>query len=143
MPGSLCDVNVLLALVHERHAHSQRATRWIDTVTDRASVHVCRVSQLGLLRLLTSPRILGEEALNPREAWAVSDALLSDERFTLDNEPPELTDRWKELSFNLQPGATLNTDVYLAALARAAGQRLVTFDSGFHRFPRLELVLLQ
>jgi predicted nucleic acid-binding protein len=34
------------------------------------------------------------------------------------------------------------TDAYLAAFARSAGLRLVTFDRGFARFSGLEVLLL-
>jgi uncharacterized protein len=142
MPGSLCDVNVLLALAHERHAHSRVAARWIESVGGRDAVLVCRVSQLGLLRLLTSPRILADEALTAQEAWTTWESLLSDERFSFADEPPSLGDRWKAVSRELQPGGVVGTDAYLAAFALAARCELVTFDSGFRRFTDLRLRLL-
>jgi uncharacterized protein len=60
---ALCDVNVLLALVTERHVHHAAAVRWFDTLPAGAAV-VCRVAQMGLLRLLNSPTVMREEALD-------------------------------------------------------------------------------
>jgi len=40
----------------------------------------------------------------------------------------------------LQPGATIGTDTFLAAFARAAKLSLVTFDRGFRRFSGIRIV---
>ena len=50
---SLPDVNVLLALSAEGHVHHKPARLWFYAqLTD--SVAICRVTQMGLLRLLTN-----------------------------------------------------------------------------------------
>jgi uncharacterized protein len=53
----LCDVNLLLALVTDRHAHHAAAVRWFDTLAAGDAV-VCRIAQMGLLRLLNNPAVL-------------------------------------------------------------------------------------
>jgi uncharacterized protein len=40
----------------------------------------CRVTQIGLLRLLSSPAILGGDAVDRSQAWRLFDRLWSDER---------------------------------------------------------------
>jgi len=141
--ASLCDVNVLLALLHERHAHSARAARWLDSVREAGSVLVCRVAHLGTLRLLTSPRIMREDAVEPAAAWAAWETLLSDERFAFAAEPAGMEVTWRDLCSRLRPGATVGTDVYLAAFALAADCRLVTFDTEFRRFQNLACRILR
>ena len=54
---ALCDVNVLLALVTDRHALHSLAGRWADSVLADGAV-VCRVAQMGLLRLLNNPTVM-------------------------------------------------------------------------------------
>ena len=46
--SALCDVNVLLALLTDRHMHHDRASRWADRLLAGEAV-VCRVGQLGCL----------------------------------------------------------------------------------------------
>jgi predicted nucleic acid-binding protein len=58
----LCDVNVLLALVTDRHAAHAIAVRWLDSVTVGGST-ICRVAQTGLLRLLNNLAVMREDAL--------------------------------------------------------------------------------
>ena len=55
----LCDVNLLLALVTDRYAHHDAAVRWFDTLAAGDAV-VCRIVQMGLLRLLNNPSVMQE-----------------------------------------------------------------------------------
>jgi predicted nucleic acid-binding protein len=58
---ALCDVNVLPALVTDRHALHGLAVRWAESVPTGGAV-LCRVAQTGLLRLLNNPAVMREEA---------------------------------------------------------------------------------
>ena len=51
---SLCDVNVLVALAYRKHAFHQAAAAWLSEIENAAAVMVCRQTQLGLLRLLST-----------------------------------------------------------------------------------------
>lgn len=135
----MCDVNLLVALVVAEHGHSPVAVSWLETVRRRRAVHVCRISHLGFLRLITSPRIFADRALKPTDAWIAFDMMMRDDRFTFTEEPTGLDSSFRELSDSLQPGASLGTDVYLAAFAHAANLEIVTFDTGFRRFPELSV----
>lgn len=66
--AALCDVNVLLAMCSDRHVHHGVASEWAGGVTKRHEIAVCRVTQLGLLRLLNNPAVMKEEALTTRSA---------------------------------------------------------------------------
>lgn len=139
---SLCDVNVLVSLVHDAHEHSPVANAWLASIDRRRCVHVCRITQLGFLRLITSRRIFASYALQPGRAWAAFETLMSDERFAYSEEPKGLEPVFRELSASLQPGASVGTDVYLAAFAQTGRLELVSFDTGFRRFPDLRLRVL-
>lgn len=138
--GNLCDVNVLLALAHERHVHAKRASRWMEaSIGAKDSVLVCRVAQMGLLRLLTNPMVMKEDVVTASKAWGVLDAFLADARFRFVGEPPEIEGIFRRLTAS-QPGSRVQwTDAYLAAFALAGGLRLVTFDRDFSRFQNLDL----
>ena len=66
---SLPDVNVLLALVAAGHTHHASAHGWFET-QEPDSVGICRVTQMGLLRLLTNPKVL------PSGVYPIGRALL-------------------------------------------------------------------
>ena len=57
MPA-LCDVNFLVAMCHRAHQHHAKAKEWLDAGGGDAGLVLCRVSQLGMLRLLTNPAIM-------------------------------------------------------------------------------------
>ncbi|MDP1902558.1 MAG: hypothetical protein Q8K96_19230 [Rubrivivax sp.] len=56
--GDLPDVNVWLALAVQEHPHHAAARQyWANEAAAR--LHFCRVTMLGLVRLLTQPRLMG------------------------------------------------------------------------------------
>lgn len=130
MPTSttfLPDVNVWLALASQRHVHAARCSQWLDSI-GAAQIAFCRVTQMGLLRLLTHESVMGREVLSSREAWRVYGAMLGDERIHFAPEPFALDPEWRKLTNQDRPTPKIWTDAYLAAFARAAGMRLVTLD---------------
>lgn len=142
----LPDTNVLLALTLSGHPHHRAAAAWLDGVDDRDDVLICRSTQQSLLRLLTTAAVFAlfeEEPLTNAEAWAVSDALLADLRFSLlDVEPPGTLAGWRQHSSRPSSSPKVWMDAYLAAFAQAVGARLVTNDAAFHAYPKLEFVLV-
>ena len=141
MPA-LCDVNVLLALVTDRHALHALAVRWADRVPVGEAV-VCRVAQVGLLRLLNNPAVMREEVLDTAGCWSLWQRLLEDERFRFaSHEPPALDAAFERFTTGRAFSPRLWTDAYLAAYAHAAQLTLVTFDQGFRGFPGLSCDVL-
>lgn len=57
MPN-LCDVNVLLALCYGKHIHHPKANEWFHILEKVREIAVCRITQLGLLRLLSNPSVI-------------------------------------------------------------------------------------
>jgi toxin-antitoxin system PIN domain toxin len=143
LPSSadLLDANVWLALAAEAHAHHDRAQAyWNDEAATLAAF--CRVTQLAFLRHLTNKTIMGEHYLTPRAAWRKCGDFLALPEVKLLQEPPGLTEqlgRYCELG---RTSPNLWTDAYLAAFAKCAGLRLVSFDTGFSAFTGLEVLTL-
>ena len=139
---ALIDVNVLVALMHERHRHSRNAVAWLEEATERRAIAICRVVQMGALRILTNPTIMKEDTLTATEFWEGWDRVVADDRFGPVAEPSTLEVVWRSLTSALPRGSTAETDTYLAALRNAGANRLTTFDRGFRRFPKLDLEIL-
>lgn len=136
----LPDVNVWIAAVSDRHEHHATARQWFDSAS--APICFCRVTQMAFLRLLTNPKVMGEDILSPAEAIVVYRQLLADERVRFAPEPPNIEKLWLSLmSMGVASGSTW-TDAYLAAFAVEADSRLISFDRGMRRRPGLALELL-
>jgi uncharacterized protein len=138
---SLPDVNVLLALVAAGHTHHAMAREWFVT-READSVGICRVTQMGLLRLLTNPKVLPLGAHSIRRAWDVSNELLADKRVFFEYEPPELETVWANMMNHAGIGPSSWTDAYIAAFAKRCDYEMVTFDRDFQRWGELTLTLL-
>jgi predicted nucleic acid-binding protein len=68
--------------------------------------------------------------------------LRADRRSVFAAEPEHVESRWRQLMTQARIGPSSWTDAYLAAFAEAHAYSLVTFDSGFQRWPALKLNLL-
>jgi toxin-antitoxin system PIN domain toxin len=135
----LPDVNVWLALVHAGHPHHAAARRWWAARSGPA--WFCRVTMLGLVRLLAQPRVMGEAALDSHAALGVYADLASRPGVGLCPEAAGCDAAYQRLVDPRLPPRLL-TDAWLAAFATSARLRLVTFDRDFARFAGLELLEL-
>jgi toxin-antitoxin system PIN domain toxin len=136
----LPDVNVWLALAVREHVHHEAASQyWNESAA--AQVHFCRVSMLGMVRLLTQPRVMGQGALDMADAMALYEHFTALPEVDLHPEPAATAGVLRRLADAEMP-ARLLTDAYLAAFAIAGGLRLVTFDRDFGRFEGLNLLRL-
>jgi uncharacterized protein len=133
----LLDINVLLPLTYGAHVHHLAAVAWLDTVQQDGNLLLCRVSQLGLLRLLNNPVAMGADVQSGNEAWETWDALLADDRFRFADEPEGFEAEFRGLSTTFAHQPKRWQDAYLAAFALATDVELVTFDTGFRSFPSL------
>jgi uncharacterized protein len=138
---AVCDVNTLLALCYQGHIHHTQAVAWFDQQDD-LSVILCRMTQLGLLRLLTNPAVMRTDVRTLEQAWGVYDLLISDGRIEFENEPADVDSHLRRLSNFEQVSPKLWQDAYLAAFASAGNHSMVTFDQGFKKFNGLRLILL-
>ena len=139
--ADLPDLNVWLALVWPEHSHHQQAVRyWEVQASDQ--VLFSTVTALGLVRLVSQPKLMGPAVRNAAEASALLAALCQQPGVGL-AEPEH--DGWEVFHQLLRGGeipARLCTDAHLAALAIANGWRLVSFDRDFERFAGLQRLTL-
>jgi len=139
--ADLPDVNVWLALSVQEHPHHQRALHyWQDEAASRTSF--CRITMLGLVRLLCQPRVMGTGALDTAAALQVWKRWLQLPEIVLLTEAPDCETHLQALCDATLPPRLL-TDAYLAAFASSGGLRLVSFDSDFHRFSGLDFLHLK
>jgi uncharacterized protein len=151
-PGDLPDINVWLALAVQEHPHHAAAKRYWDGVqldmhttpnTAVQKIYFCRVTMLGLVRLLCQPKVVGEGALTLPAAWAVYQSFRALPVIDLLADPADCDTHIQTLlaAQGTLP-ARLWTDAYLAALAQSTGMRLVSFDRDFERFNLPRCVVL-
>jgi len=138
----LADVNVWIALAIVGHVHHSSALAWFEEPQINQIVF-SRVTQMGLLRLLTNRKVMGTNVLTPADAWKVYASLCDDDRVRYAEEPPHLEDGWREAVMHFGAGPNFWTDAYLAAFAEAGEYTIVTFDRGFLRHRGVDVRLLQ
>jgi uncharacterized protein len=120
------DINVWLALAAEGHVHHPQARHWFERL-DGVEPIFCRLTQLGLLRLLTTSAVMGAAVLSQRGAWEIYDKFLKREaRFF--EEPEDLDHTFRRLTTHASSSPKEWADAYLHAFAQEAGATLVTFD---------------
>jgi uncharacterized protein len=141
MNVSLPDVNIWIALAAEGHIHHVPARDWFAAPPD-ASVAFCRITQMGLLRLLTNSNVMGRSPRTVVQAWETYEKLRADRRLVFATEPDRVESGWRQCMTQAGVGPSSWTDAYLAAFAETHKYSLVTFDIGFRRWPALKLALL-
>lgn len=129
---SFPDVNVWFALAVADHPHHGPAVAWWNEESSFAGFS--RLTQLGLLRLLTTDVAMGGLPLTNAEAWGVYDGFLADSRVRIFPELPALDDLFRAHSSLRQASPKLWVDAYLAAHAAANEATLVTFDQAFGKY---------
>ena len=136
------DVNVWLALTHDRHLHHRIATEWIREQEE--TIYFCRLTQLGFLRLLTNEQVMGIDVRSQQSAWQGYHRWFEDERVAFHREPegPEFDAVFEEISSKGRRSPKLWADAYLAAFARASGLTLVTFDRAFQSMAAVRSIVL-
>ena len=129
MNSAFPDINVWLALTCEAHEHHGKAMEWLRaTAVD--SICFCRITQMGLLRLLSTQIVMQEEVMSQARAWAVYDAWYKkDDRIRLEEEPSLVEAVFRGLTRSagrVAPGYW--ADAYITAFAQLIGATVVTFD---------------
>ncbi|HXY23506.1 MAG TPA: TA system VapC family ribonuclease toxin [Candidatus Acidoferrum sp.] len=136
------DINVWVALSYDRHVHHATALQWFEALAPTSRLFFCRLTQLGLLRLLSAPAVMGpDQAKSQQEAWQAYDHWLEDERVDFMDEPFGLEGAFRELTRSAQASPKDWADSYLVAFAQASRLTVVTFDRAFQNRAK-DLVLL-
>lgn len=135
------DLNVWLAAAWGSHSAHAKAAAWLDLQED--TLAFCRITQMGLLRLLSNPAVMREEALTRTEAWDVYQQFNRDPRVQFLSEPDGLDPMWLQMTKQPDRAHKLWTDDYLTAVAFLADATLVTFDRALAaRHPAVSTELL-
>ena len=127
--SNFLDAKVWVALIWDRHMHSEAARRWFRQANEE-EFYFCRLTELTVLRLLTTESVMGHETQGMTGAWALWDLATSDSRIAFIGEPAGLESEFHSRSRSRLPSRSPKVwaDAYLLAFASAAGLRLVTFD---------------
>ena len=137
------DINVWVALTYDRHVHHVIARGWFEGLEPTARLFFCRLTQLGLLRLLSAEAVMGpDQVQSQQEAWKTYDRWLEDERVELLDEPGGLEAHFRGLTRSAHAAPKDWADSYLAAFALASRLTVVTFDRAFQNKAK-ELLLLK
>jgi toxin-antitoxin system PIN domain toxin len=135
--ADLPDLNVWLALSWPGHSHHRQAVHyWEQQAADQ--VLFCTVTALGLVRMVSQPKLMGVAVKNAAEASALLHALCQQPGVQLAEPEHNGWEVFHQLLQSAELPARLCTDAHLAALAIANGWRLVSFDRDFERFEGLE-----
>jgi toxin-antitoxin system PIN domain toxin len=134
------DSNVWLALIWNRHAHSERARKWFEDSSEEQFLF-CRFTQLTTLRLLSSATVMGTDVCTMSRAWDLWDAIESDPRISFLPEPSGLDLEFRAQSRSSAHSPKVWADAYLIAFAAVAGLKLVTFDRALQSHKAEVLIL--
>ena len=135
--ADLPDLNVWLALAWPDHIHHQHAVHyWEQQAAEQ--VLFSTVTELGLVRLVCQPKLMGKAVRNAAEASALLEAFCKQPGVTLAEPEHQGWEVFHQLLRGGEIPARLCTDTHLAALAIANGWRLVSFDRDFERFAGLQ-----
>jgi toxin-antitoxin system PIN domain toxin len=128
----LPDLNVWLALSWANHLHSGTAWEWFSDRNTNDTFLFARLSQLGLMRLLATAAVMGEDVLTIGEAWKVYDRWLDDPRVAFRHEPGALDGTLRAATRSISRLASPKAlgDRYLLAVSQSLDATLVTFDQG-------------
>jgi len=121
------DANVWLALFWSRHVHSETARAWFEQAGEQ-QFYFCRFTQLTVLRLLTTEKIMGSDTKTMVDAWSLWDRVWADRRIEFLPEPEGIEREFRSHSRLRSHSPKVWADAYLLAFASVAGLRLVTFD---------------
>jgi uncharacterized protein len=126
------DINVWVALTYRGHIHYTVANAWLQSVPDDARLCFCRITQIGFLRLLTTPVVMGNEVLNQDQAWKTYDDWLENGNAAFLEEPPTLDRAFRSFSQSKLSTPKDWADSYIAAFSQSSELTLVTFDQALH-----------
>lgn len=136
----LLDVNVILYALRREFPQHPVANDWLTAhLAGPEGIVVPDGVLASAVRLLTHHRVL-VAPLVPSEALAAIEVIRTAPAIV---HPPRSDARWqhfRSLVDDLGLRANDIPDALLAATAMSLGARLATFDRGFRRFPRLDVI---
>jgi hypothetical protein len=101
--------------------HFRPAWAWYKNLPPGTVLLFCRITQLGLLRLLTTQSVMGQGTLTQAQAWEAYDRLLTTGGAKFIDEPAGMESVFRSLSGSQQASPKEWADSYLSALSFTAG----------------------
>lgn len=139
----LPDNNVLLNAFRPDAPHHTVAKQWLEgALNEGQSIRLFPTVEAGFLRVATHPKVFTPPSLF-NEAAEFLRLLCSARSVSICSWTVSERNRWIELCQDLEIRSNDCNDAMLAAVCLEGRLRLVTFDQGFKRFPRLQLLLLK
>lgn len=139
---TLVDTNLLVYATLTDSPEHDRARGWLESRLDEGegTVVLCWPVVYSFLRLITSPRVMGEHAITVRDGWGAASAYLEQPAVRL--VAPGAGHRAIAAELAETPGLRSDDvpDIEIAALAIEHGLVLASHDQGFRRFTRLRVV---
>ena len=132
-PIDLLDVNVWVALSDEDHPHHQKSKSYWEELR-AGQIAFCRITVLGVLRLLTHSKVMAGNPFTVQEAWNVYRAFKGLPEVVFIAEPADFDQEFEALTQSPNFSSMQWTDGYLATLAIGTGCR---FDGDFRNFKGL------
>jgi hypothetical protein len=111
----------------ENHVHRAIARRWLES-TECSLIGFVRVTQMSVLRLLTTSGAMSSKPLRMPEAWAAYDSLFGDDRVAFIDEPSGIETVFRKYARKNHASPKLWADAWLLAFAECADGVVVTFD---------------
>lgn len=110
------NLNVWIALSIRTHEHHHIAWTWYRSLRELEELAFCRMSQLGLMRLLSTQSVAKHETLNQLQAWAVFDGWMENGGATYLEEPFGIETEFRFYASRATPSPKGWGDSYLLAL---------------------------
>lgn len=124
---SFPDVNVWLALLLADHTHRPAARAWWES-DQSEKIAFARVTQISVLRLLTTSAAMNGKPLTMSQAWRAYDRLFEDERVTFLGEPDSMEPEFRKRSSSGVASPKVWAEAYIVAFASHNDATLITFD---------------
>ena len=115
-------------------SHHEAAVRWWNA-DESERIVFCRLTQMGLLRLLTTASVMNQKPLTSAAAWTVYDRLFADQRVGSRPEPRGLDVVFRTDRFVGRGVAKGVGGCDLSAFAAELGGEVVTLDKDSPRAP--------
>jgi uncharacterized protein len=129
MPGlSFPDVNVWMAVLLPEHIHHDVVKLWWNS-DDSDSMCFTRVTQISVLRLLTTSSLMNGKPLTMKTAWKTYDRLFVDDRVSYIPEGPDVDRYFRRYASDDVPSPKVWADSWLLAMAESHSGTIITFDA--------------